>query len=99
MRESNAAKPLGSHPLALGRCRSALPGDHRASAPSLPWDWRAASEGTAQTFAQIKRDADDLCQALAAAEAAIAANDRGMPLRIYREQPGNPPHVPDEDAC
>jgi hypothetical protein len=100
MRDSNATKPLGSAILSLlvaadQRCPAIIGQAHLLYHGRL----RASSEETAQTFAQLKRDADDLCQAIAAVEVAITANNRGTPLPIYREQPGNPPAVPDEDAC
>jgi hypothetical protein len=100
MRDSHAAKPLGRAILSLlvvadQRCPAIIGQAHLLYHGRL----RATSEETAQIFAQLKRDADDLCQAIATAEAAINANNRGMPLRPYRKQPGNPPHVPDEDAC
>ena len=96
MRDSNAAKSVGSAILSLlvaadQRCPAIIGQAHLLYHGRL----RATSDEAAQTFARLKRDADDLCQAIAAVEAAIAANDRGMPLPIYREQPGNPPHVPD----
>jgi hypothetical protein len=100
MRDSNAAKPLGSAILSLlvaadQRCPAIIGQAHLLYHGRL----RASSEEAAQTFAQLKRDADDLCQAIAAVEVAITANNRGTPLPIYRERPGNSPAVPDEDAC
>jgi hypothetical protein len=99
MSDSNAAKPFGRAILSLlvaadQRCPAIIGQAHLLYHGRL----RATSEETAQTFAQLKRDADDLCRAIATVEAAIAANNRGTPLPIYREQPGNPPRVQD-DAC
>jgi hypothetical protein len=100
MRDSNAAKPLGSAILSLlvaadQRCPAIIGQAHLLYHGRL----RATSEETAQTFAQLKRDADDLSQAIAAVEAAINTNDRGMTPGPRREQPGNPPGGPDEGAC
>jgi hypothetical protein len=88
MRNSNAAKPLGSAILSLlvaadQRCPAIIGQAHLLYHGRL----RATPEETAQTFAQLKRDADDLCQAIAAVEAAIHACDLAMPLGLYREQP------------
>jgi hypothetical protein len=100
MRDGSAAKSLGSVILSLlvaadQRCPAIIGHAHLLYHGRL----RATSEETAQTFAQLKRDADDLCQAIAAVEAAINANDLAMPLGFYREQAGNRPHLSDEDAC
>ena len=100
MCDSNPAKPLGSAILSLlvaadQRCPAIIGQAHLLYHARL----RATSEETAQTFAQLKRDADDLSKAIAAVEAAIAANNRRALLPISRKQPGNPRGVPDEDAC
>jgi hypothetical protein len=100
MRDSHAAKPLGRAILSLlvvadQRCPAIIGQAHLLYHGRL----RATSEETAQIFAQLKRDADDLCKAIAAVGAAIGANNRGTLLSIDREQLGNLPGVPDEDAC
>jgi hypothetical protein len=59
----------------------------------------ATSEEIAKTFAQLKRDADDLCQAIAAVEAAINADGRGMPPGSLSRTARQPPHFSHEDAC
>ena len=100
MSDSNAAKPFGRAILSLlvaadQRCPAIIGRAHLLYHGRS----RAASEETAQTFAQLKRDADDLAKAIAAVEAAISANNRGTLLSIGPKQPGDLPGVPDEDAC
>jgi hypothetical protein len=100
MRDGNATKSLGSATLSLlvaadQRCPAIIGQAHLLYHGRL----RANPEETAQTFAQLKRDADDLWKAIAAVQAAINADDRDMPLRVRREQPNNSPHLPDGDDC
>jgi hypothetical protein len=100
MRDGNAAKSLGSAILSLlvaadQHCPAIIGQAHLLYHGRL----RTDPEEIAQTFAQLKRDADDLYKAIAAVQAAINANDRDMPLRVDREQPNNSPHLPHEDDC
>jgi hypothetical protein len=100
MRDSSGGKSLGSAILSLlvaadQRCPAIIGQAHLLYHGRL----RTNPEETAQTFAQLKRDADDLYKAIAAVQAAINANDRDMPLRVYRKRPNNSPHLPHEDDC
>jgi hypothetical protein len=100
MRDGNATKSLGSAILSLlvtadQRCPAIIGQAHLLYHGRL----RTDPEETAQTFAQLKRDADDLYKAIAAVEAAINANDRDMPPRACRQQPNSSPHLPDGDDC
>jgi hypothetical protein len=100
MRDGNATKSLGSAILSLlvtadQRCPAIIGQAHLLYHGRL----RTDPEETAQTFAQLKRDADDLYKAIAAVEAAVNANDRDMPLRARRQQPNSSPHLPDGDDC
>jgi|SRR5262245_43710045 hypothetical protein len=100
MRDGTAAKPLGSAILSLlvaadQGCPTIIGQAHLLYHGRL----RATLKETAQILAQLKREADDLCEAIAAVEVAIAANNRGTPLPLDRGQPSNPPHAPDENAC
>jgi hypothetical protein len=79
MRDGNATKSLGSAILSLlvtadQRCPAIIGQAHLLYHGRL----RTDPEETAQTFAQLKRDADDLYKAIAAVEAAINANDRDI---------------------